>query len=153
MAFNVTVNVNMKEIRKDIRDFADKLCSELVDIGADVVETTYSLYSDDATFDTKVEAQHTKTAGHKIVVSGSQAGFMEFGAGIGASPYPDGTNAGVSYGTYPGSWSESHSQKFSTSGQWYYNKRRYEKVEAAHGIYKARKKIEEVAQDVAKRVQ
>ena len=66
--------------------------------------------------------------------------FLEFGAGTMAnSSHPFAQN--MQFQVYPGSWSETHSQEFSTNGYWIFGGKKYYFVEPKPGMYEAYKAI------------
>ena len=86
--------------------------------------------------------------GYKIVMSGSDVYFVEFGTGNDVNAYSPNVTVLVA----PGSWSETHAQRYTTYGFWYYNTVRYEGTPAYMPMYYAGRKMREEAHRIVKEV-
>ena len=105
----------LKQYKTEIKPKLQEVCRKLAEIGMQEAQ----LYLSQAGYgntDASLSTEPMKN-GYKIVMSGSDVYFIEFGTGDDANNhYP---NASVP--VYPGSWSESHKQQYSTYGVWWYN--------------------------------
>ena len=93
----------------------DKVCKRLAEIGRDEAQRFFDM-AENGNTGTRVEVVKAEN-GYSIVASGEKVYFVEFGTGDAVT-----TTHGfdVSVPVYPGSYSESHKQKYSVYGYWYY---------------------------------
>ena len=140
----------LQEYTKNIIPKLDEVCRRLAEIGAQEASLRFarSDHGNGGVAVTTVKMDN----GYKIVASGHDVYFIEFGTG---------NFAGVGYGegmpqtsvpVYPGSWSERHKQQFSNYGFWYYAGERLEGTEAAMPMYYAGRAIRNNERRVVKEV-
>ena len=72
---------------------------------------------------------------HSVVASGSDVVFAEFGAGL--TTETGGYSLEMPIGIYPGSWSETHSRQFSSTGKWKHNGRIFTHILPTNAMYNA----------------
>ena len=140
----------LKKYSKEIAPKLDEVCRRLAEIGAIEARARFAR-GDHGNGGVNVTVEKISN-GYKIVASGHDVYFIEFGTGV---------NAGVAYGdgmpptsvpVYPGSWSEQHAKQFSDYGFWYYNGERLEGTEAEMPMYYAGKAIRNNEKKVFKEV-
>ena len=131
----------VKELEKYLKDIKPKMtevCKRLAEIGVEeatsIIDTIH-LQENNAI--ERIEAVPIEN-GYKIVMSGEDVYFIEFGTGDGVSPHYD-TSVPVAWGT----WSAEHSQMLWKQGFWYYDHVRYEGTPAYMPMYYAEKKMRE----------
>ena len=93
-----------------------ELCKELADEGADVCSQAYSGVLQPGNDSYQVYSE-TIENGARIVATGHDVGFLEFGAGLTVDE-SDTFAALVPYAVHPGSWSEEHEKQFTSKGYW-----------------------------------
>lgn len=135
----------LKKYQKEIKPKLDEVCRRLAEIGAQ--EATVRVLrnregNDDASF--SVEKIDN---GYKLVMSGEDVYFIEFGTGDQVSAHYD-VSVPVAYG----SWSVEHSQMLWNKGFWYYDKVRYTGTPAYMPMYYAERKMREEAPRIVKEV-
>jgi len=137
---------------KELDEFYNKLkprmqevCRRLAEIG--LAEAQAHLFFDNGNDMAWLEAVPTNK-GYKIVMSGEDVYFIEFGTGGAANTHGYTPLVAV----YPGSFSEQNAKKYSTYGFWYYNKVRYTSTPAYMPMYYAGKKIREELPRVVREV-
>lgn len=137
----------IEDYKKDLLPKLDKICMMLAEIG--VQEAQAHLPSgnegNSATVDPPVKIGN----GYKIVMSGQDVYFIEFGTGDSASNHGEFTPL---VDVYPGSYSEKHSKRYSTYGFWWYNKVKYTETPAYMPMYYAEKKIRQELPRIAHEV-
>ena len=124
--------------RKSIKPKLDEVCRRLAEIGAQeatAIVDTIPMQAGNVV--ERIEAVPIDN-GWKLVMSGEDVYFIEFGTGDGVSPHFD-TSAPVAWGT----WSAEHSQMLWKHGFWYYEGVRYEGTPAYMPMYYAEKRMRE----------
>ncbi len=89
--------------------------------------------------------------GWKVVMSGADIYFVEFGTGIYAGEYP-GDASNVSVGIMPGDYSEGHAKQYSEKGYWFYDNQFYRGTPAEMPMYYAGKRMREEMPRIIKEV-
>lgn len=136
----------LKLYMKEINPKLDEVCRRLAEIGAAEARVHFARGdhgNKDATVTTR-KIPH----GYKIVASGHDVYFIEFGTGFFAMPHGNVTNVPV----YPGSWSETHAHIFETYGYWYYHGEKLQGTEAEMPMYYAGKAIRDNERRIVKEV-
>lgn len=129
-----------------------EVCRRLAEVGAAEAKaiaygaSVQGLGNDDVTITTEPMSN-----GYKIVMSGEDIYFIEFGTGIFAGEYP-GDTSNVTVGIMPGDWSDTHAQLFSNYGYWFYNKQKLEGTPAYMPMYYAGRKMREEMPRIAREV-
>lgn len=126
----------------------DMVCKRLAEEGAREAKLHLGVTwggNDDA----HVSVEKTEN-GYKVVLSGQDIYFVEFGTGMFAGSYPN--NANVSVGIMPGDYSETHAKQYSTKGYWFYDNVFYRGTPAEMPMYWAGKRMREVMPRVIQEV-
>lgn len=146
-------NKALKELEKyqrEIKPKLDEVCKRLAEIGtqeASIRAQFGRVYGND---DVSVSTEKMEN-GYKVVMSGADIYFIEFGTGDRAGEYA-GDASNVSVGIMPGDWSETHAQQYSRFGYWFYDNVRYEGTPAEMPMYYAGKKMREEMPRIVKEV-
>lgn len=148
----IEIELSTQSIDKAIKEleFAsniNQVCQELAQIGCDEAARRFARASSDGHTDWNVSVVPIDN-GYKIVASGKDVYFIEFGTGFFANPNGYETSVPV----YPGSWSEQHAQMFSRYGFWYYKGEKLQGTEAQNAMYYAGKAIRDNANRVIEKV-
>ena len=136
----------LEQYKKEIKPKLQEVCKRLAEIGVQTARMHLQLAdgNDSATIEEPVEIAN----GYKVVMSGEDVYFIEFGTGDAARSHGD----AVSVPIYPGSYSEQHAQKYSTYGVWYYQKQPYYSTPAYMPMYYAGKAMREAMPRIVKEV-
>ena len=135
------------EYEREIKPKMAEVCKRLAEIGRDeAVAIVSQVRLAEGNAVERVEAVPISN-GWKIVMSGEDVYFIEFGTGDGVSAHFD-TSVPVAWGT----WSAEHRQMLWKRGFWYYNKVRYTGTTAYMPMYYAEKKMRESIPRVVKEV-
>jgi len=128
----------LQDYERDILPGLDEVCRRLAEIGASEarLHLTHADGNTDATIDPPVKIGN----GYKIVMSGEDVYFVEFGTGDSAANHGDYTPL---VSVYPGSYSEQHAKKYSTYGFWWYGGEKLTETPAYMPMYYAGKKMRE----------
>lgn len=124
----------------------DEVCKRLAEIGAEAAREHLQL--ENGNTDAKIEDPVPIKNGYKIVMSGEDAYFIEFGTG--EFTYAHGEE--VSVPVYPGSYSEEHAQQFSKYRFWWYGGEQFEGTPAFRPLLYAGMAIREAMPKVVKEV-
>ena len=146
-------NSALKEIAKYEKEVKPKLkevCRRLAQIGALEAKLRCQFAKGYGNDDFHVVIKNIEN-GYKIVASGADIYFVEFGTGIYAGEYA-GDASNVSVGIMPGDWSDTHARKFSDYGYWFYDNVFYRGTPAEMPMYYAGKAIRENAKRVVEEV-
>jgi len=129
----------LKVYKRDVKSALTEVCRRLAEIGAEEARLWASggmaTGNDDVTITTAAIRN-----GSKIVMSGEDIYFVEFGAGDFAGSYPGDTSM-VSVDIRPGSWSETHTRQYYDNGFWYYGGVRYAGILPLMPLYHAGQKM------------
>ena len=131
----------LQEYQRDVQPKLDEVCRRLAEIGAEEARLWARLGSANGNDDVYVSTEKIDN-GYKIVMSGSDIYFVEFGTGDFAGEYA-GDTSNVSVGVMPGDWSDTHAQRYSQYGYWYYDNVRYQGTPAEMPMYHAGRRIRE----------
>lgn len=110
----------LKQYEKDIKPKLDEVCRRLAQVGVETARQHLVLANGNV--DAAIEEPVKIENGYKIVMSGADVYFIEFGTG--EFTYPHGNEVSVS--VYPGSYSEQHAQQFSKYRFWWYGGEQFE---------------------------
>ena len=135
----------LKAYQKSVKPKLDEVCRRLAEIGRDEAQRIFDSAGEGngGVVVTAVPCEN----GWKIVASGSDVYFIEFGTGDDVDPHYD-----VSVPVAPGTWSQEHALQYATNGYWYYRKVRYEGTPAYMPMYYAEKAIRANEKRVAQEV-
>lgn len=136
----------LNKYQKEVEPKMQEVCRRIAEIGAQ--EARAHLVLDNGNTDATISDPIPTENGYKIVMSGSDVYFVEFGTGNDVNAYSPNVTVLVA----PGSWSETHAQRYTTYGFWYYNKVRYEGTPAYMPMYYAGRKMREEAHRIVKEV-
>ena len=131
----------LKELQDYNKQFIprmEEVCRRLAELG--VQEAQAHLVLANGNTKASIEPPVKIDNGYKIVMSGEDVYFIEFGTGDSAA-----TNSYYTplVNVYPGSYSEQHAQKYSKYGFWWYGGQKYTETPAYMPMYYAGKKIRE----------
>lgn len=124
----------LKAIKKEHKKKCDEVCRRLAEIGAQEAQTHLQLSHGNT--DAKIMPVQKIDNGYKIVMSGADVYFVEFGTGDQVSPHFD-TDVPVAWG----SWSAEHEQKLWNVGFWWYGGEKLTGTPASMPMYYAEKAI------------
>jgi hypothetical protein len=128
----------IEEYKKEIKPKLDEVCRRLAEIGRDeAISIVDQIRAAEGNVVERIEAVPIEN-GWKIVMSGEDVYFIEFGTGDGVEPHFD-TTVPVAWGT----WSAENDQILWNQGFWYYNKVRFEGTTAYMPMYYAEKAMRE----------
>ena len=136
----------LREYEKKVKPKLDEVCRKLAEIGAQEARARFA--RGDHGNGGVVVTVEPMSNGYKIVASGHDVYFIEFGTGFFAHPHGYETSVPV----YPGSWSESHAQQFSEKGYWYYGGEKLQGTEAEMPMYYAGRAIRENEKRIVREV-
>lgn len=136
----------LKQYQKEVEPKLKEVCRRIAEIGAQ--EARAHLVLDNGNTDATISDPIPTENGYKVVMSGSDVYFVEFGTGNDVNAYTPNVTVLVA----PGSWSEIHARRFMNYGFWYYNKVRYEGTPAYMPMYYAGKKMREETSRIVKEV-
>lgn len=119
-----TVN-KYKDLDRKVKEIAERLCQ----IGEPIIRQVHGHHADDI---------HTEPTGngYKIVASGEDILFIEFGAGDAAGSENANYDA-VPREAQPGTWSMNHAQMYSRYGFWVFGGHIYREVQPTPAFYYA----------------
>lgn len=125
----------VKELAK--RDFnqnhkIDELIARLAEIGLSEAQLRFQMGAHSGNENYAVAIEPIEN-GYKIVASGQDIYFIEFGTGDAAGEHPMGDR--VSVGTFPGDWSETHARQYYDYGSWFYDGIQYHETPAEMPMY------------------
>lgn len=135
----------LKHYQKEIKPKLDEVCRRLAEIGAQEA-TVRVLRNREGNDDVSFSVEKIDN-GYKLVMSGEDVYFIEFGTGDQVNAHYD-VSVPVAYG----SWSAEHSQMLWNKGFWYYDKVRYTGTPAYMPMYYAERKMREEAPRIVKEV-
>lgn len=137
-----------KENQKDKR--LEEVCRRIAEIGAAEARLWAQLGQAYGNDDITVTTERIKN-GYKVVMSGSDIYFVEFGTGDFAGEYA-GDTSGVSVGVMPGDWSDTHARQYSEKGEWKYRGQTYHGTPAEMPMYHAGRRMREEIPNVMREV-
>lgn len=138
-----------KELSKydsDIKPKLDEVCRRLAEVGAAAARSHLRL--DNGNTDVTIEEPVKIANGYKLVMSGEDVYFVEFGTG--EFTYKHGNE--VSVPVYPGSYSEQHAQMFSKYRFWWYGGEQYEGTPAYRPLFYAGQAMRQEIQNIMREV-
>ena len=137
----------LEKYQKEIKPKMDEVCKRLAEIGRDeAISVVNGIRLSEGNSVERIEAVQIDN-GWKIVMSGEDVYFIEFGTGDGVTPHYD-TTVPVAWGT----WSAEHDQILWKQGFWYFNKVRYTGTPAYMPMYYAEKRMREEMPRIVKEV-
>lgn len=136
----------LKQYQQEIEPKLKEVCRRIAEAGAK--EARAHLVLDNGNTDATVSGPIPTGNGYKVVMSGSDVYFVEFGTGDDVNAYTPNVTVLVA----PGSWSEEHAKKYMTYGFWYYNGVKLEGTPAYMPMYYAGKRMREETPKIMKEV-
>ena len=148
---NQGCNKAIRELQESVKidKRLDEVCKRLAELGAQEASLWTQFGRAYGNDDVHVEVVKMDN-GYKVVMSGADIYFVEFGTGMYAGEYPNDVN--VTVGIMPGDYSESHSQQYSKYGYWFYDNVFYRGTPADMPMYHAGQRMREEMPRVAKEV-
>lgn len=135
----------IKDYKKLLKPKLDEICKRLAEIGRDTAQAIFDK-AGEGNGGVSVQAVPCEN-GWKVVATGSDVYFIEFGTG---DEVTDHYNASVPL--YSGSWSEEHAQRYAIYGYWYYRGVRYQGTPPYMPMFNAEKAIRTNVKRVAREV-
>lgn len=135
----------LKAFQKEVNPKLMEVCKRLAEIGAAEAQAHLTLAQGNT--DAVIEPPVPMDNGYKIVMSGSDVYFVEFGTGDQVSAHFD-TTVPVAWGT----WSAENEQELWNYGFWWYGGERLTGTPAYMPMYYAGRKIREEIPRVVKEV-
>lgn len=140
----------LEKIKSEIDPKLDEVCRRLAEIGAQEAQLRAMMSRGYGNDDVQVSTEPMEN-GYKVVMSGADIYFVEFGTGIFAGEYA-GDTSNVSVGIMPGDWSETHAKQYSTKGYWFYDNVFYRGTPAEMPMYWAGRRMREEMPKIVKEV-
>ena len=134
----------LEKYQKQIKPKMLEVCKRLAEIGA--VEANAHLTLANGNDDARLSIE-PMDGGYKLVMSGTDVYFIEFGTGSYVEPHYQ-----TSVPVFAGSWSMEHSQKYAKQGWWWYGGEPLVGTEAYMPMYYAGKKMREEMPRIVKEV-
>ena len=128
-----------------------ELAQRLAEIGMETAQVAYAGAVAEGNDAVDVSIEPTDT-GYRIIASGHDVYFVEFGTGVSSGNGYDTSEITPPVDIQPGSWSEAHDGPFHRNGYWWYGKKRYVGTRPYMGMYYASKAVKENIERVAKEV-
>ena len=158
-----SIDEAIKEIKKnkqDLQEKAKRVCKRLAEVGLSVARIYFIPEAWSGNTDVTLTVEPIPN-GYKLVASGEDVLFMEFGAGVTAGLGYDTKEITPPVDITPGSWSKQHNGQFwqtyqenPANGHWYYRKQEFDGIAPQMGMYHASKEskaqIEKVVKEVFK---
>jgi hypothetical protein len=134
----------LKRYMQEATPKLDEVCKLLAEIGREEANAHLALANgnDDARIDIE-----PMDGGYKLVMSGSDVYFIEFGTGSDVNAHYQ-----TSVPVFAGSWSMEHSQQYARHGWWWYGGEIYVGTPAYMPMYYAGKKMREEIPRIVKEV-
>ena len=135
----------LEKYQKEIKPKLEEVCKRLAEIGAQEANTRIIIANGntDATITTEQMSN-----GSKLIMSGADVYFIEFGTGDAANA----NGYSVSVPVYPGSYSEQNAERYSTYGFWWYGGEKLTETPAYMPLYYAGKKMRDEMPRIIKEV-
>lgn len=125
---------------KSIDKRLDRVCKKLAEVGAREAQL-HARMAQGGNDDVSVSVEKMWN-GYKVVMSGADIYFVEFGTGIFAGEYK-GDASNVTVGIMPADYSDTHAKQFSEKGYWFYDNVFYRGTPAEMPMYWAGKRMRE----------
>lgn len=134
----------LDKYQKQIKPKMLEVCKRLAEIG--MTEANAHLKLANGNDDARLSVE-PMDGGYKLVMSGTDVYFIEFGTGSYVEPRYQ-----TSVPVFAGSWSMEHSQKYAKQGWWWYGGEPLVGTEAYMPMYYAEKKMREEMPRIVKEV-
>ncbi len=134
----------LQKYQKEIKPKMLEVCKRLAEIGAQEANAHLTLANGNN--DARISTE-PMDGGYKLVMSGTDVYFIEFGTGSDVEPHYQ-----VSVPVFAGSWSMEHKQKYAKQGWWWYGGEILTGTPAYMPMYYAGKKMREEMPRIAKEV-
>lgn len=134
----------LEKYKREIEPKLDEVCRRVAEIGALVANSRMVLSDGNTDVNITVEKMD---GGYKLVMSGTDVYFVEFGTGSEVSSHYE-----VSVPVFSGSWSMEHAQQYAKHGWWWYGGEVMTGTPAYMPMYYAGKTMREEIPKIAKEV-
>ncbi len=134
----------LQKYQKEIKPKMLEVCKRLAEIGAQEANAHLTLANGNN--DARISTE-PMDGGYKLVMSGADVYFIEFGTGSDVEPHYQ-----VSVPVFAGSWSMEHKQKYAKQGWWWYGGEILTGTPAYMPMYYAGKKMREEMPRIVKEV-
>jgi hypothetical protein len=134
----------LEKYQKEVKPKLVEVCKRLAEIGAQEANAHLALANGNN--DARVDIE-PMDGGYKLVMSGSDVYFIEFGTGSDVDAHYE-----TSVPVFAGSWSMEHSQQYAKHGWWWYGGEIYTGTPAYMPMYYAGKKMREEIPRIVKEV-
>lgn len=126
----------LKKYRNDLQKKCARACRRLGQLG--VISASFNtVVLAEGNTDFRILPLQGKEGSYRVVASGEDVAFVEFGAGEGVA-YPAGYPVdGFADKVYAGSWSQEFDGMFARKGFWYYQRQKYYGTPAGMPMYQA----------------
>ena len=135
----------LEKYQKEIKPKLEEVCKRLAEIGAQEANTRIIIANGNT--DAKITTEQMSN-GYKLLMSGADVYFIEFGTGDAANA----NGYSVSVPVYPGSYSEQNAERYSTYGFWWYGGKKLTETPAYMPLYYAGKKMRDEMPRIIKEV-
>ena len=135
----------LEKYQKEIKPKLEEVCKRLAEIGAQEANTRIIIANGNT--DAKITTEQMSN-GYKLLMSGADVYFIEFGTGDAANA----NGYSVSVPVYPGSYSEQNAERYSTYGFWWYGGEKLTETPAYMPLYYAGKKMRDEMPRIIKEV-
>ena len=135
----------LEKYQKEIKPKLEEVCKRLAEIGAQEANTRIIIANGNT--DAKITTEQMSN-GYKLIMSGADVYFIEFGTGDAANA----NGYSVSVPVYPGSYSEQNAERYSTYGFWWYGGEKLTETPAYMPLYYAGKKMRDEMPRIVKEV-
>ena len=144
----------LEKYRQEIIPKLDEVCKKLADIGKETAQKIFNeaaQNTEEGNGGVKVDVVPIEN-GYKIVASGEDVYFIEFGTGNSAGMFYGNGLPVTSVPVYPGSYSEQHNGMYAERGYWFYHGQIMSSTDTYMPMYYAGKAIRENEQKVMREV-
>lgn len=137
----------LERYQKSIKPKLEKVCKLLVEIGVEEAQRFFDM-ADNGNRGTRVTSEKIEN-GYSVLASGEKVYFVEFGTGDAVT----GTHGfDVSIPVESGSYSETHAQKYSVYGYWWYGGEKLTETPIYAPMFHAERKMRQEVHRIVKEV-
>ena len=138
----------LERYAKSLTDKVERSLKEIAEIGVDEIANKRG-YTEGG--EITVQKQQIAANEYRVSATGKGVYMLEFGAGVHTnSGHPYVSEA--EYPIYPGSYSETHAQEYSTNHCWHWNNMLFIGIKSRMGMYYGAERMRKEAKDVFKKV-
>lgn len=141
--------MKLSEWRSQFVGKYNQYINRLSQVGVDAAQGTFDLAPPEfgnggVTVDREIDG-----VDFRIIASGHDAAFLEFGTGVGVLSYPVSEVSGPEFPIEDGSWSREVNGPYSKNGYWYYNGQRLQGTPALGGMQEAKTRMQQESPTIA----